>query len=99
MYHFVEDKEFLKRVQESCVTDLNQLTKLLLEEGISSQFILVRSGARNMVTQNENGDIDLDYNLVIQKCSNINDCRAIKETVRKAQALFFDYSRVRTPLQ
>lgn len=84
MYHFVEDKEFLKRVQESCVTDLNQLTKLLLEEGISSQFILVGSGARNMETQNENGDIDLDYNLVIQKCANINDCRTIKETVRKA---------------
>lgn len=35
MYHFVEDKEFLKRVQESCVTDLNQLTKLLLEEALA----------------------------------------------------------------
>lgn len=26
----------------------------------------------------------MDYDLVIQKCANINDCRAIKETVRKA---------------
>lgn len=35
MYHFVEDKEFLKRVQESYVTNLNQLTKLLLEEALA----------------------------------------------------------------
>lgn len=84
MYHFVEDKEFLKRAQNSCVEDLNKLVGSLLEEGISAQFILVGSGGRNMVTQNEDGDIDFDYNLLIQKCDDINDCRFLKETTRKA---------------
>ena len=62
MYRFVEDKNFLKRAQNSCVKDLQELVHLLQEEGISSQFILVGSGGRNMVTQNENGDIDLYFN-------------------------------------
>lgn len=84
MYHFVEDKEFLKRSQNSCVEDLNKLVGSLLEEGISAQFILVGSGGRNMVTQNEDGDIDFDYNLLIQKCDDITDCRFLKETTRKA---------------
>ena len=84
MYHFVEDKEFLKRAQNSCVEDLNKLVGSLLEEGISAQFILVGSGGRNMVTQNEDGDIDFDYNLLIQKCDDITDCRFLKETTRKA---------------
>lgn len=84
MYHFVKDKEFLKRAQESCVKDLQELVDLLLKEGISTQFILVGSGARKMVTQNENGSIDFDYNLLIQKCNDINDCRYLKETTRKA---------------
>lgn len=84
MYIYVEDKEFLKAAQASCASDLRQVVALLLEEGISSQFILVGSGGRNMVTQNEHGDIDFDYNLVIQKCDDINDCKFLKETVRKA---------------
>ena len=83
MYHFVIDKEFLKRVQSLCTNDLRELVKLLLDEGISTQFILVGSGGRNMVTQNENEPIDLDYNLFIQKCDDINDCRYLKETIRK----------------
>lgn len=79
MYHFVEDKEFLKRSQNSCVEDLNKLVGSLLEEGISAQFILVGSGGRNMVTQNEDGDIDFDYNLLIQKCDDITDCRFLRK--------------------
>ena len=84
MYHFVEDKDFLKRAQASCTADLKQVVSLLLEEGISSQIILVGSGARNMVIQNENGNIDFDYNLLIQKCEDIKNCRFLKESVRKA---------------
>ena len=83
MYHYVEDKAFLKKAQNFCVEILNDLTQELLNNGISSQFILVGSGARNMVTQNAENPIDFDYNLCIQKCENINDCRSIKETVRK----------------
>ena len=83
MYHYVDDKVFLKKTQTTCVEILNDLTQELVDYGISSQFILVGSGARNMVTQNANNPIDFDYNLYIQKCENINDCRTIKETVRK----------------
>lgn len=83
MYHYVADKAFTKRAQSVCVDILSDLTSKLLEHNISSQFILVGSGARNMVTQNENNPIDFDYNLYIQKCADINNCRMIKETVRK----------------
>lgn len=82
MYHYVDDKVFLKKAQTTCVEILNDLTQELLDYSISSQFILVGSGARNMVTQNANNPIDFDYNLCIQKCENINDCRTIKEIVR-----------------
>ena len=84
MYHYFTDKEYLKRAKNSCAKLLNALTQELLDEGISSQFFLVGRGARNMVTQNNNESIDFDYNLYIQKCDNINDCRFLKETVRKA---------------
>ncbi len=84
MYHYFTDKEYLKRAKNSCAELLSALTQELLDEDISSQFFLVGSGARNMVTQNNNESIDFDYNLYIQKCDNINDCRFLKETVRKA---------------
>lgn len=84
MYHYIEDKEYLKRAQSYCSELLAALTIELLDKNISSQFILVGSGARNMVSQNENEPIDFDYNLYIQKCSDINNCQSIKEVVRKA---------------
>ena len=37
-----------------------------------------------MVTRNARTPIDFDYNLNIQKCDDFEDCRVIKETVRKA---------------
>ena len=60
-----------------------ELEEELREEGINSQFFLIGSGGRNMVTQNEEGPIDFDYNLNILSCDEEN-CKAIKETVRKA---------------
>ena len=36
MYRFVEDKNFLKRAQNSCVMDLQELVHLLQEEGITT---------------------------------------------------------------
>lgn len=83
MYHYVKDKAFLKNAQNYCAELLSDLTKELLEADISSQFFLVGSGGRNMVSQNENESIDFDYNLNIQKCRDINDCRTIKETIKK----------------
>ena len=84
MYHYVEDKEFLKRAQNTCSSLMSELEKELRERGINSQFFLVGSGARNMVTQNKEEPIDFDYNLNILSCSDFNDCKSIKELVRKA---------------
>lgn len=84
MYHYVEDKEFLKRAQRVCSNLVVELEEALREEGINSQFFLIGSGGRNMVTQNEEGPIDFDYNLNILSCDDFNDCKVIKETVRWA---------------
>lgn len=83
MFHYVNDKDYLKRAQSYCAELLTDLTQELLDKNISSQFFLVGSGARNMVTQNSNESIDFDYNLYVQKCDDINNCQSIKETVRK----------------
>jgi len=83
MYNYVEDKVFLKKAQNICSSILNDLTSELLKHDISSQFFLVGSGARNMVTQNNEEPIDFDYNLYIQKTVNIKDEKELKETVRK----------------
>lgn len=83
MYYYVEDKQFLKRAQTDCAKMLNDLVVKLRAKGINSQFFLVGSGGRNMVTQNENGPFDFDYNLNILSCPDWNNAKKIKETVRK----------------
>ncbi len=85
MYHYVEDKIFLKRAQTLCSTFVKELEELLRNEyDINSQIFLVGSGARNMVTQNSNETIDFDYNLNVLSCPDWNDGRYIKESVQKA---------------
>lgn len=78
MYAYVEDKAFLKRAQNCCSELMHELEDELREKGINSQFFLVGSGARNMVTQNEEEAIDFDYNLNIIDCEDFHDCKAIK---------------------
>jgi len=81
MYNYVEDKEFLKRAQNCCSDLMHELEDDLREKGINSQFFLVGSGARNMVTQNGDEAIDFDYNLNILSCEDFHDCKAIKHAV------------------
>lgn len=83
MYHYVEDKEFLKRAQKVCSGLMTELEETLRDEDVNSQFFLIGSGAKNMVTQNEEGPIDFDYNLNILSCDDFRDCKAIKEMVRR----------------
>lgn len=85
MYHWVEDKEFLGRMKGLCSDIVNQLVQLINnEDKMYVRAYLVGSGARNLITQNANEAIDLDYNLEIIECYNfnINDGRAIKEYIR-----------------
>ena len=83
MYEFVNDTE-IKPYRSYCSEILADLRDLLLEEyEINTQFILVGSGARNMVMRDGSGPFDLDYNLVIINMPNKfwNDLGKLKNTV------------------
>lgn len=84
MYKYVEDKQFLKRAQSTCSNFMKELEDILRNEyDINTQYFLVGSGARNMVTQNGNGPIDFDYNLNAFDGFDYDE-RELKENVRKA---------------
>ena len=84
-YEFVYESE-AKRYRSDCSRTLKKTCELLRAKGISAQFTLVGSGARNMITRNGDGPYDLDYNLLIMKAEERywNDLRLLKETVRNA---------------
>ncbi|MCM1190197.1 MAG: hypothetical protein NC180_12550 [Muribaculaceae bacterium] len=83
MIRIVDEAE-CKRYRSDCSITLKKVCSLLKKRGISAQFTLVGSGARNMVTRNGNGPFDLDYNLEIIKAPDEywNDLRHLKDTVR-----------------
>lgn len=86
MYHYIQDKEFLKRLKGTCSDVVNQLVQSINNDSVMTvNACLVGSGAKNLITQNENEPIDLDYNLCIVSTESIDilDCRGIKEYVRK----------------
>ena len=83
MYSYVDDKIFLKRAQKVCSKIVKTLEeKLRNEEDMNTQVFLVGSGARNMITQNEDEKIDFDYNINVLSTTDWNE-RSIKETIRK----------------
>ena len=89
MYEYVsnKDKEFLSKMRTVCADLVNRLVVLInSEKTLRVEAHLVGSGARNLETQNENEPIDLDYNLVILDTNrvSINNCKAIKEYVRRS---------------
>ena len=86
MYHYIEDKEFLKLMKSLCSNIVNQLVQSINNDSVMAvEAHLVGSGARNLITQNANEPIDLDYNLCIIKVFEIglNSGQAIKEYIRK----------------
>ena len=86
MYHYIQDKEFLKRLKGTCSDIVNQLVQRINNDSVMIvEACLVGSGAKNLITQNENEAIDLDYNLCIVSTKSINilDGHAIKEYIRK----------------
>ena len=83
-YEFVCESE-AKRYRSDCSDVLKETCKLLKKKGISAQFSLVGSGARNMITRNGDGPYDLDYNLLVMKADNeYRDPRLLKDTIRNA---------------
>ena len=85
MYKLVDEAE-CKKYRSDCSATLKQVRSILREKGITSQFTLVGSGARNMVTRDGDGPFDLDYNLEIIKALDEywNDLHHLKDTVRVA---------------
>lgn len=85
MYKFVTASE-IKPYRDVCSEVLWNACAILLEEGISAQFTLVGSGAKNFVTRNGNAKYDLDYNLEIVKAPDNywDNLRYLKDTVRRA---------------
>lgn len=82
MYQYVTDKDFLKRLRGTCGNIVNQLVQRINRDSeMTVSTHLVGSGGRNLVTQNEKGPVDLDYNLYIE-CSEIRNEREIKEYIK-----------------
>lgn len=85
MYEYVNDKQFLRHMRSLCGDVMQDLCHTLkVEYNVGSSFYLVGSGARNLIMQNADRPIDLDYNLKITRIDDWEDCRNIKECVRKA---------------
>ena len=64
---------------------MQELCHVLKEEfDIGATPRLIGSGSRKLITQNGNESCDLDYDLEINKCYDYEDCRYIKESVRKS---------------
>ncbi len=85
MYRYLEDKDFLHKMRELAGGIMQNLCHVLKEDyDIGSNFYLVGSGARNLIMQNATEPVDLDYDLEIVRCEDFEDCRYIKECVRKA---------------
>ena len=85
MYHYLDDKEFESKKRKECGEIMQGLCHILKKKyDIGANFYLVGSGDENLITQNDNGPIDFDYNLEILSGKDIEDCRILKETVRNA---------------
>lgn len=85
MYKLVDEAE-CKKYRSDCSATLKQVRSILREKGITSQFTLVGSRAKNMITRDGDGPFDLDYNLEIIKALDEywNDLHHLKDTVRVA---------------
>lgn len=84
MYRYLDDKEFLHKMRSLSGEIMQTFCHYLKEDyNIGASFYLVGSGARNLILQNENRPIDLDYNLEIVRCEDYDDCRHLKESCRK----------------
>ena len=87
MYRYVEDKVFLRESYSICADIVNQLVQNLKNYGIESRMSVVGSKKRGLVTQNENGPIDYDFNLWIKSADDfnvVNDPGILKQNVMAA---------------
>ena len=85
MYEYVSDREFLSRIRTEAGEILQDLChNLKVDHDIGARFFMVGSGSHRLITQNANQPVDLDFNLEIVRCEDFDDCRYLKECVRKS---------------
>ena len=72
MYHYLSNST-VKPYRSFTADKMNQVKQMLLREhNLESDFYLVGSGAKNLVTQNEEEPFDLDWNLEVYNLDNPN---------------------------
>ena len=85
MYHWIEDKNFLKNMRSLCSGIVNELVQNINNDSVMTvSAYMVGSGARNMETQNAHESIDLDYNLNIDRVHGLDinrDTNKIKDYI------------------
>ena len=84
MYHYIDDKRFLKKMKSLCSQTVNQLVQSINNDSLMRvEAHLVGSGAKNLITQNANEPIDLDYNICVVEVFGIslNDGKVIKDHI------------------
>ena len=83
MYHEVEYKEFLHEMKQFCGNMMQELCMALKNKyHIGAVPVLIGSGAKNLILQNANEPIDLDYNLVINKNAYSGNGKDIKDAFK-----------------
>lgn len=86
MYHWITDKGFLEKMRRECSDVVNRLVTSINNDNVMVvEMHMVGSGAKHLETQNEKEPIDLDYNINIVEIYpyGINECKNIKEYIRK----------------
>lgn len=83
MYHEIENKSFFHEMKQLCGKIMQELCHNLKKDydmGVTP--ILIGSGARNMILQNANEAVDLDYNLIIKRNGYSENGKDIKNAVQ-----------------
>lgn len=84
MYHYLSDPTFKNALKKEGSKLSQELChQLKIDYDIGSRAQLIGSAKRNMITQNENEPIDLDYNLIIVK-TPIKDGKELKNAIMKS---------------
>lgn len=89
MYTLYGKPNDLKEIKRKTKSHLDKISKILKKEGISGCFELVGSAKNNIVTINDKKELDLDYNLRIDKCTFISDAKKVKELTFKTFDKYF----------
>lgn len=83
MYKYLNDPSFEKALRKEATKLTTALAhQLKIDNGIGVSIQQIGSAKRNMITQNSNEPVDIDWNLIINK-SPINDAKELKNAIMK----------------